>query len=256
MPYCTHCHLALTHSETTGCPRCGAPFSESDEATFPVNTDPFPWDTADQNPMPFRLLSATITEALFHPSHFYRNAVDYSRKLFPAWLYAMITGGVGLTSSWIWSYWTFHNRSTGLFGSIFSGGDGVPASTLVFAPFLLSAELLFSAIYISIFLRLSRLKRCGFSQLLRVLCYTETPMLLQIVPVVGPLLAFIVWIYGLLTALSILYNGSRVKILFHLILPLILLSTLLLIIVLSGILGGIIAGAGALPAWQSLLDLF
>jgi hypothetical protein len=245
----------LPHTETTGCPRCGARFSESDEATIPVNTDQFPWDAVVHNPMPFRLLSATITEALFHPSHFYRNVVDHSRKLFPAWIYAMIAGGIGLTSSWIWSYWTFHNRSTGLFGSIFSGGDGVPASTLVFAPLLVSAVVLFSAVYISIFLRLSRLKRCSFSQLLRVLCYTETPMLLQIVPVIGPLLAFIVWVYSLLTALRILYEGSRVKILFHLMLPFVLLATLLLIILLSGILGGIIARAGALPDWRSLLDI-
>ena len=256
MIHCPRCAAVFALSEATFCPRCGTRLPERKIAATPVSTAPFEWDNILRNAGPFGLLISTVAEALFHPSRFYRTAVVHSSRLLPAWLYAMIVGGIGLTASWAWMHLIPDGSAVSPLNRLLCGGGAISPSTLATAPVLLSIQLVLTALYVFTMFRLSRLKRCRFTDLLRILCYTETPVLLQVIPLVGPLLSSLLWVYGLLTALHELYEGSRVRMLFHLLVPFAAIIAIFLIVLLSGIIGGIVAGAEMLPDWKFLLDKF
>lgn len=251
---CHHCATRIAVNEASFCPRCGTRINDRHTTGIPVAPHPFPWDTVLHDGQPLRLLAATVTEALFHPSRFYRQAVNHSERLLPALLYALITGGMGLTAAWVWSRWLPVGAAASPINLLFSNQGAISPSTLTATPLLLLLQLLFTSCYIVIILRLSRLKQCSFNRLLRLLCFTETPMLLQTIPVVGSFLSTVLWIYSLLTMLRFLCEGSRVRIILLLVLPVLLISSLFVIILFAGLIGGIIAGTGILPDWKSVLD--
>ncbi|MBN1757676.1 MAG: hypothetical protein JW863_05135 [Chitinispirillaceae bacterium] len=252
--HCTHCNRFLHEPAGISCPYCGTRIRINDEGKTGETEARFPWDSLFHDSNPLRLLTITATDALFHPSRFYRDAAARSRKLLPALLYMFIIGGIGITGAWVSTRWFPAGDGIAIYHSLFFDNGMISPAALATSPLLLSLELLLTALYVFITLRLSRFRRCAFSDLIRILCYTETPMLLQIIPFIGTFLALPLWIYSLLTALHALHEESRLRILFQLLLPLIVAAALALIIILSGILGGIIAGTGMLPDWKHLID--
>lgn len=252
---CTQCNNPTVIPGSSFCSHCGARITSAHEQGNPLDPVTFVWESVLTSSAPLHLLADTVTGALLHPNLFYQQVVLHASRTFPAWIYGLIIGSIGLTASWAWSQLKAPAGSIFYFNWFIPGGGMSSASTLAAAPFILSLQMVLTAVYVFITLRLSSLRRPAFGKLFRTLCYAESPMLLQLIPFVGTYAATFFWLYAMLTALHHLYEGSRLKILFHLLLPLFLLFAFAMVIIIAGILGGIIAGSGLAQNWKFLLDI-
>ena len=253
---CSQCNTVQLVPGSAFCSRCGAAISVSSDKTGLLNPRQFVWETVLNSNTPLQVFVAAVSESLLHPDRFYGKVVSDAGKTLPALLFGLITGGIGLTASSLWAVFGLRAKHFFSMETVFPLSRVVSASSLATAPILLLTQLGLTGLYVFLIMRLSNLRHPSFSSLFRLICYAEAPMLLQAVPVIGSVVAPFVWFYTLLTGLRHLYRSSRIKILFHLLLPFLLCSLFVVIILLAGVLGGIIAGSNHLPDLKFLLDYF
>ncbi|MBN1306270.1 MAG: hypothetical protein JXA18_00015 [Chitinispirillaceae bacterium] len=252
---CSHCGKVIPYSTGAFCSQCGAPLSSGNvaEATG-VPEDTPAWETERRLTRTFQTLFRTIFEVIFSPDRFFRKAVSKNLPVFPAWIFALAAGSISLLAAWFWS--TLLKKYGCSFTSSyhFLAGDIPLPYMLIASPFFLSLQLVLTAGYITVILRLSRLKKVFFSQAFRVLCYAESPLVLQIIPLIGTFIGSLLWLYAVLTGLHHLYAASRLKVFFLLLIPFFACAVFFLIVAIAGVLGGIIAGGGFLQEWRPFFD--
>jgi hypothetical protein len=172
------------------------PVSESDPAP-----PPFPWPPAESDSVVDALVD-TWRGAVLHPARFFA-ALPPRLRLGPVLLYYLVIGVVGAALQLFWAILLPRPEST-LLGEII--GTNVAATPLV--EFLASPLYLLFSLYLAagithlLVLALVPQHR-GFGTTLRVFAFAYSPVLLGVVPYLGPIAAFI-W----MTAISIV--GIRV----------------------------------------------
>ena len=251
---CLYCGNRSLLSSDTFCNTCGALFPTNRRATKKKNTsrDCLLWETKQRTQSLFKTLNFTVSQFLFQPSNSFSLVSRNPDRIGPAWKYGLVIGSIGLTGSFIWAF-VLHYSVFASFKHIPFGRNISSPYMLITAPIIISLQFFITAMYSSIIFRLTSRQQIPFSQVFRVICYAETPALLQMIPVLGTVTGSILWVYSLCTGLHELYKISRIRVLLTLLLPAIILITFVIIIVSAGILGGIIAESTMTQKWWSLI---
>jgi hypothetical protein len=259
---CPTCGKAALFATDAFCSQCGALLRSGEPSSAPpvvieVIPDRIPWETASFSVAPLTIFRATFAGIIFQPDLFFRKITAYRSSATPAIIFALITGSIGIVGSLIWTIlFIQYGESFEFLEPLFESEMATPYA-LIFTPVLLWLQLILCAVYIKGVFRLSRLKQPAFSSVLRVTCYAEAAMLLQVLPIIGTIMSTILWVYALITGLSHLYGAGKIRVVLQLLLPVLGVSMLLASILVAGILGGIAGAAGSLsPDIGSVLDLF
>jgi hypothetical protein len=249
---CPQCGSIANISTTTFCSDCGCLLSSATTKTR-FNASTLLWETNHRRFAFFKVLNRTVAQFLFHPDKWFSEVAQKKAPIAPAWQYGLIIGSIGLLGSW---FWTIVLRKYSYFAVLhyqFFNQELTSPLTLIAAPLLISLQFFLITLYAFVMLRLNSRNKVSFLETFRIICYAETPTILQVIPIIGTLLSIILWIFALLTGLHYLYGMSRGKVLFILLLPFLILFAFVMIIVIAGIIGGIIAGTGLSHEWWSLI---
>jgi hypothetical protein len=212
------------------------------EVTIPL------WESSAAKNFPLTVFFLTVKQLFYTPASFF-NSLQLKKNLSSAWLFALIAGSIGYTAAYLWaqilpdSFSTFfENKADGILTDTASS----PSLTLMFTPVYISIELLFVALYSHFMLFITRKSKNAFYQTLKITAYSQSALLLNIVPIIGSFLAFVMFFWQLITGISVIHQTTRLKVFTALIFPLIvfgLLCAIMLLllaflgIALSGVLG-------------------
>jgi len=102
--------------------------------------------------------------------------------------------------------------------------DGTTDSTasatgLIATPLLLIVRLACLSLYTQTLLVLFRSRRKKIAATFRTICYADSAALVQIVPIIGPALSLVLWVYLIITGIHIVHGISRTRTVLVLLLP-------------------------------------
>jgi hypothetical protein len=226
------------------CGLCGTPllsqqFREQQAAA--TLSEGIPWESVSSLGVG-RALLRTLQECLFTPFAFFRKfALPHSPAM--SFVYALILGSVGSTIGFLWT-WLFLSRFQTSFPWLESiSSASMSATSLVFMPLLTSIKIGFATVYFQTLLTLTGSKRKGISSTFSIVCYSESTALLNLIPLVGGIVA-LAWSLFLLSAgISRVHTMSTVKALVIIFLPLLIAGFIGILAVallagVSAVLGG------------------
>ena len=178
---CPRCSTSLLSISGRFCPSCGqAILDEQRCGNADVSAASIPWEQVrDLGFIP--AVVRTTAEALFKPAAFFA-ALAKSRDNGMALLYGLMAGSIGNLIGFVW-----YNR---LFINLFSnlgdeaGGLFSPESLLC-SPITAMAGLFVAALYFQLLFMLTRTRRKGIGSTFRILCYSQSASVLQIIPLFG-----------------------------------------------------------------------
>jgi hypothetical protein len=252
---CPRCGNISPLSTTAFCSQCGALISSGEiETSSALPTDHIAWETDQRRTAPLLTLFSTILEVIVHPDRFYKKAAAERYSAVPAWIFGLAAGSIGLLAAWFWStlFMNYGKNAPFIFSCLV--GEVPLPWILIATPFFLTFQFVLAASYVKIVMSMGRLKNATFAQIFRILCYAESPMVVQIIPLIGTFAGSLLWLYDILTGLHHLYAASRLRIFFLLLLPFFILIGLILIVIIAGVLGGILAGTGFLHGGRPFFD--
>ena len=235
---CSRCGFSFSNiSGALACPSCGSLLSDSrsHKSHSIVET---PWESAYASSYPLNALLDTLQQVLFNPGLFFAKIRNTSKKISPAWLYGLITGSFGMIAALLWSV-LFRNVTP---DALQSQGDLFQPGTLISAPVFISLQLLLAAGYAQFMLAITGARKLPFAFTFRAVCFAESAVILNAIPVLGTVVAPFVWIYLLITALHKLHQISWIKASVILVLPLLFISVLVMVSLIAALLGGLAAG--------------
>ena len=157
--------------------------------------DRFPWPPGPREPA-LSALAETCRRCMFEPTRFFRSLSPDS-PLGPALVYAIVLGVLSAGVSLFWSaLFTFAGVNEGFLAALVgAGGDWAwNVVSFLFSPLWLVIVLYVSTAIYHVGLIILGGASKGFGGTLRVMCYSWSPDILLVVPVLGPLVAFIWWI--------------------------------------------------------------
>ena len=250
---CAKCGTESHFESNNFCANCGALLSSVSDDNQSHGTPGLSWESPFFSEAPFSALYTTLIALLQHPRQTLSEIADKPHRSRKALLYAMIVGSIGMTASWGWTTLLAKSLSDLPLNEMLIDKSLSSPVTLIFSPFLLLFQLLFLTLYTGVLLKLFHSRKVSFRRTLRMICYAETPMVLQVIPVFGMIIASILWIYSFLTGIHYLYHISRIKLVFLLMLPVLLFLVLGIVIIVAALAGGIFSGSGIL---QQLPPIF
>ncbi len=213
MPSCPHCGFSVDSGAVT-CPLCGSELGtrggESPEGTrgpsagvaptVPVReAERLAWEDPDRDF--FSSLFEAWRTSLFEPSRFFRS-VSWEGSFGRPLLYFLIVFVVAALFSSLWQGLVFAPWTRHMIEAFGGGEDWIGgrwgAAGLAFnffvSPFTALFVLGLGTVVLHLFVLMLVPTRRGIGQTARVVCYSWGPALLTIVPVLGPLAAYFVWI--------------------------------------------------------------
>src|SRR5512133_188365 len=248
---CGKCGNSLDSFSAISCPSCGNFYSDQDTLSLPPATPEASmplWESPASKKFPLTVFFLTVKQLFFAPERFF-STLHVKKNLSSAWLFALVAGSIGYTAAFLWSLILpdsmstfFENKTDG----ILADSESSPALTLMFTPIYISIEFILVALYSHFMLFITRKSKNTFYQTLKITAYSQSALLLNVLPFVGSLLASVMFLWQMITGISVVHQTTRIKAFTALIFPLIafaLLFVLLLLLLaflgvaLSGILG-------------------
>lgn len=218
---CPHC------SQTQDVDTLGATHAPTEASHAALGASRVPFEVRDNPQAPVGFLPAlfaTLMLVVKEPSNFFRGMAreEYSGAAF---LYGVLLGSV---SSFIGqlTLWPLVNRMVALMPAI----EGVDLSkiqpsgfglltNLIMAPLSVAIQILVSAGIAHLSLMIFRAANGSFTSTLKVYSYSQTPMVLQMIPGIG-ILAGWIWAFSLnVIGLSEVHNASRGRVTWALVAP-------------------------------------
>jgi predicted RNA-binding Zn-ribbon protein involved in translation (DUF1610 family) len=229
---------ALAH--TCSCPACGET-QVNQNATNTPQTPPPPeltaWDSLLSTNNPVFALADSLWESFSKPNRFFSKSTNCS-SVVPPWLYALVTGSIGMLAAFIWSL-LIRNPYYDLFSeSIFIDTDTFSPGTLIAAPVIITLQLFISSAIIHFLLWLFRYNKTPFSGTFRLVCFSEGAMVLQVLPVAGSFLSLVFWIFFIFTGIHHTHKISIARTIMIFIIPFLIVVFLFLIAIIVGIIAG------------------
>ncbi len=123
---------------------------------------------------------------------------------------------------------------------------------LMLTPFILIVQFYVSAAYVQAMLKISGSKPKPFATTFTTLCYAGGAQIFEWIPLIGPFLSFIAWIYLAIAGLHAVHGISRVRTATALLLPIVLLVVLLTFVLIIGLAGIAIVGGSRPDLWKFL----
>lgn len=241
MSQCPKCGADINQLKSTStCEICGYTLSSSSDGynRNAACTTAVPWENVHSLGLP-KAFFETLKATLFRPRCFFSH-IDEKTSTFNAWLFALLTGSLGVIFNILWQI----NGYSFFDPSWFSGSSMNLSITntnqLLFSPLFLSINLIISAGYCQFLLWLTRKAKKRYASTFSVVCYTQSVSLLSIIPFIGNVIAPFWAFYLLVTGISRVHELSPVRTVIILFLPLLLLVILLFFIAVAAIGGGLL----------------
>jgi hypothetical protein len=199
------------------------------------------WEHMESSGIAKTFLKVTF-KCLFSPSAFFKSSIS-SDNIFMAWIYAALAGGAGIMFNYLWiNILPISFPGASADASLFFSGKQISAMELILFPATLSLELLLIAAYSQFMMRLFSKTKPAFKSAFNIVCYAQAPMLLNIIPVSGPVIAAIWSMYLIISGQSVLYGKSRIKTFMILSVPILTVSIILVFLLLAAVFAGMAAG--------------
>ncbi len=257
--FCPHCGEAVSEGQLF-CQHCGAQLgqeqSQTQNVTEPAPTssgrEKTPWEDREAKGF-FGGLFRTMSEALFHPSDFYRRMATTGGLTDPL-LFALIVGMTGIMFSYFWQILMRHamhdmmipGMQAAVGQQIF---QGVALALLAFfTPFLIVVGLFLSSGILHLFLMMVKGAKGGYEATFRVVAYGYSANIFLIIPFCGGLLAVVWAIVLYIIGLKEAHETTGGKAAFAVFFPVIVCCGLI------AILAAVIMGVAAL-SFSSMLQM-
>lgn len=233
---CSKCGNSLDSFSALSCPSCGNFYADQHTLSLPATPEvsmPL-WESAAAKNFPLTVFFLTLKQIYSAPDQFF-SALQLKKNFSAAWLFALIAGSIGYTTAFLWSQILPDSFSTFFAGhtnGILSESTSSPALTLMFTPVYISIEFFLVALYCHFMLLITRKRKNAFIQTLKITAYSQSALLLNIVPVIGPLLATVLFFWQLLTGISVVHQTTRIKAFTALIFPFFVLALFFIVLLL------------------------
>jgi hypothetical protein len=236
MAICSRCSTSFLSISGRFCPSCGQAILDDDRCrNAGVSAPPIPWEQVrDIGFIP--AVVRTTADTLLKPTVFFQ-ALARSRDNGMALLYGLMAGSIGNLFGFLWYNHLFANLFSGLGDE--AGGLFSPES-LLYSPIAAMAGLVAAALYFQLLFILTRTKRKSMGSTFRILCYSQSSAILQIIPLFGIIAAACwgVWIMiiGFREIHGITIRRSMLLVLLPLLAVAILCAGMVIVLAIAGLL--------------------
>ncbi len=221
------------------CPSCGGLYSSQTQInkTPRINKS---WETDFSKEYPINSFLLTLKNIFLKPTSFFKNLTGEG-SIFPAWVFALLACSIGYSFLFIWSN-LFTSDISDLYQdseTYVSDPEVLNAKSLLYTPLLVSFQIWIIALYCQFMLIITKTKKTSIKSTFKAVAYSQTAMLLNIIPVAGSFFSSIYMIILLLIGLQAAHERSKLKIFLMLTLPFIFLSLFILLIIIMILILGI-----------------
>jgi hypothetical protein len=220
MMLCPKCASSVPSPETTRfCAVCNVPFSN--DLVLSRAQEKVAWEELETHGVVSAFVN-TLRRCLMDPRDFF-NTLSESGGSRSAWLYALIVGSIGSIFSFVWTY-ALIRPLLAYFPVLDDFGVDSAASTasLIFTPLIVSAKVGFFALYFQFLLFLFHRDRRGISATFKVVCYSQSAAIFNLIPVFGSIISPLWTLYLLARGFNKTHTMSMAKAFSIILLPLIL----------------------------------
>lgn len=218
---CSRCGLTFDTTQNF-CSLCGGVSESALPKKIPQTVS---WESGTAKAYPFKAFLDTIQESFFKADHFFNKIQDSPNK--PALLYGLLCGSIGVVSTFLWSFFLpdpYKQLSV-----------TETAKNLIFTPFALILQILFTTAYVHFMLLILRSRKAPIDATFRICCYSLGALILNAIPAMGPLLSVILWFYLIITGINQIHHVSKLKAFAAMIFPLLLIIMgIVFIVVIAG----------------------
>jgi hypothetical protein len=230
---CQRCGCSIAENFLSySCPLCGSTLATRKLIPQPADETIVPWETGQATQGPLQMLWVTLLNSFRKPEVFFQ-AIAETPSTTQALIYGLLMGSVGTLFLLIYHYFLPISISSMIADSdlVSENSGSLSPISLVSTPILILAQLFFAAFYIHAMLFITFSRKKPFRVTLKTICYAEGSVLFQIVPVVGPFLACIGWLYLAIVGIAAAHRISKLRACIVLIAPILLLLVLLAVAV-------------------------
>ena len=216
------------------CPKCASPVPSPETARFcAVCNAPFPsglelsrapekvaWEELETRGVVTAFVK-TLRRCLMDPIGFF-SALSKSGGSRSAWLYALLVGSIGSMFGFVWTY-ALIRPLLAYFPMLddFGFDSAVSTASLIFTPLIVSAKVGFFALYFQFLLFLTHRDRRGISATFKVVCYSQSAAIFNLIPVFGSIISPFWTLYLLARGFNKTHTMSMAKAFSIILLPLI-----------------------------------
>ncbi|MDD5673700.1 MAG: YIP1 family protein [Chitinivibrionales bacterium] len=253
MPQCNKCNTLFdANTASPFCSLCGAPLDMKESPEIVQTSAPYngiPWEQTDGQTNLLSAFVKTVREVLFHPTVFFQKLQPGSRWWWPL-LFALVCSSVSAVAVFAWNQVLLAWLPDWLaaFEPYLEN-----QSSLLWAPFLCVAEVLFSAVSIQLMLVFfHRRQRADFSMTFRMVCYMQSNGLLLLLPFVGIPVSAVWGFYLLIAGLHSVHRMSKFKAVVIVVAPMVLL----ICVVTAGVAMVVLSGLFTLQLFKDFIANF
>jgi hypothetical protein len=202
-----------------------------------------PWEDMESLGV-LKSLCRTIVTILFKPSKIFAG-IAHSNDVIKAWLYGMIIGSAGVIFNFFWGNFIYSSiletfRNTG-FDII--NTEQTTAIALILTPVFITANIAITTLYCHCILFLFGRTKQTMSSTFRIVCYSKSPAMLNIIPAAGPVIAAFWTLYLVVAGEAYIYKQGKLRTFSLLLFPAFLaaMAVVFLLVVIAG--AGLAAGS-------------
>lgn len=182
-----------------------------------------------------KALFQTFNESTFKPDQFFVR-LKGSSDTGKAFLYGLLLGSIGTIISFVWNRLFLE----GLFSAFSqSGKEFFSLNSLLYSPILVTIGLCIGALYFQIVLVLTRSARKDLWSTFRIICYSQSATIFQIIPVIGMLISMVWSAYLLMVGFHKVHGMTKMRAFVLIVLPVILLMLLFAFLAIALALAGV-----------------
>lgn len=230
MIVCPACQSPVISPETARfCTVCNRPFLNQEELAHAPYI--IAWEELEKSGIVSALVS-TLKKCLLDPYVFF-DALSSSNNTSKAWLYALIVGSIGSIFSFIWTYLLISPLLDFIpWLDDRSAKSAISAAGLISTPLIVTVKAVSAALYFHCLLYLTRSKKQNIAATFRIVCYSQSTAIFDLVPVFGGLISPLWSIYLLTVGFNRVHKTSMFKALMIILLPLVFLMVSVVFLVL------------------------
>jgi hypothetical protein len=233
---CPRCSTSLLSISGRFCPSCGQAILDEERCgNADVSAAFIPWEQVrDIGFIP--AVVRTTANTLLKPAAFFK-ALVRSRDNGMALLYGLMAGSIGNLFGFLWYNHLFAN----LFSSLGDEAGGFfSPDKLLYSPATAMAGLVAATLYFQLLFILTRTRRKSMGSTFRILCYSQSSAILQIIPLIG-IVASVCWgvwimIIGFREIHGITIRRSMLLVLLPLLAVAILCTGMVIVLAIAGLL--------------------
>ena len=230
MVVCPACGSPVMSPENTRfCAACNRPFHIEEE--LPRAPRIIPWENLEKSGIVNAFVS-TLKKCLFDPHAFFDD-LSFSRNSSKAWLYALIVGSIGSIFSFVWTYILFGPLLDLLpWMDDYSAKSAISVAGLIFTPLIVTVKVFFAALYFHGLLYLTRGNKQNAAATFRIVCYTQSTAIFDLIPVFGSIISPLWSLYLLAVGFNKVHKISMVKAFMIILLPIVFLMVMIAMLAL------------------------